>query len=913
MAANAITIPGAEEIEFYFSNGTYADAQAMPILKGKVVNELGKVFVKDGVGKLCKLMCDASGSSNTPPSRVFFSDSEGAASSDSVLIYDSINKKLGIGVSPAIGAKLHLHQASTANALIKLSNTTTGSGEHDGLNIGVVGDSYVVRTQYNRPIVVESENPSEPGQYLEIAKFQKTGSVSNTILNSDLKVNTIVAKSTAASVFLTHDNNTIKTRTATQVRADIGAAAVNHTQAISTITNLQDTLNNKQPLDTDLTAIAGLTHSNRHVMVSNGSSWTRRALEEADLPSLSISKITGLQTVLNNKQSTIFAGSEGQFYAWDKTMKAVDWTYVANKPSLFTPSSHGLVSSAHSVSGLTAGHFLKALSATTYGFAAITWSDIASKPSTFTPSAHTHPWSEITGKPSTYAPAAHTLVSHSDWSTYFDQALKTTSTPTFASINISNGGLINDWAHLGTTNNPSSPYAKRWYKAYELTGTSNADEDIELRVRGDVNYYYGSCIVRLKITRYSGDPANQLHVTITPISGWPSNALVKVDGGIVWVASNLIWGNIYGRFVQSIYNPGRVLFNTTYTETTPAGVSINGTFGVKTYNGDAQNVVFHDIDGANGNFTGQVNANNIDNTGFLQNTGYIASIYPLSDRSIHYRDVYQYSTTASSLTGTMKITLPKSWSSTMLTFTIKGYNYATGQGAWECIIGGYNGANWRNCTAEIRGTAPFSQVRLAHDGTKCCLLLGNTSTNWYYPQVAITEVFATYNNHTGWGEPYSMSFITSEDGITNIVTPTTSIYGNDAVIPNTALIGKTSTNKLNTGTFVRKTLSLNYTEINLDNETTWNFRIKTALTNSPAIFFNNAQEGDEVWVFNEYDTNSQPFVVMMNFNSAYTGITISPNTGLMLKCVGETFVGSTNFPAFVYGYIYTSGSLELKP
>ena len=27
MAANAITIPGAEEIEFYFSNGTYADAR----------------------------------------------------------------------------------------------------------------------------------------------------------------------------------------------------------------------------------------------------------------------------------------------------------------------------------------------------------------------------------------------------------------------------------------------------------------------------------------------------------------------------------------------------------------------------------------------------------------------------------------------------------------------------------------------------------------------------------------------------------------------------------------------------------------------------------------------------------------------------------------------------------------------
>ena len=202
---NIVTKEGATLAEIYRANNTYLNVAAE-------INEMQSALTTDLEthiwrvnNKVKKALKDASGSSNTPASRVFFSDSEGAASSDSVFIYDSINKKLGIGVSPAIGTKLHLHQASTANALIKLSNTTTGSGEHDGLNIGVVGDSYVVRTQHNRPIVIETENPSEPGQYLEIAKFQKTGSVSNTILNSDLKVNTIVAKSTAASVFLTHE------------------------------------------------------------------------------------------------------------------------------------------------------------------------------------------------------------------------------------------------------------------------------------------------------------------------------------------------------------------------------------------------------------------------------------------------------------------------------------------------------------------------------------------------------------------------------------------------------------------------------------------------------------------------------------------------------------------------------------
>lgn len=103
MAANAITIPGAEEIEFYFSNGTYADAQVMPILKGKVANELGKLFIKDGVGNLCKLMCDASGSSNTPEKRVFFADDEGQATSDASLTYDGNKLKTKVPTATEAG------------------------------------------------------------------------------------------------------------------------------------------------------------------------------------------------------------------------------------------------------------------------------------------------------------------------------------------------------------------------------------------------------------------------------------------------------------------------------------------------------------------------------------------------------------------------------------------------------------------------------------------------------------------------------------------------------------------------------------------------------------------------------------------------------------------------------------------
>lgn len=89
-------------------------------------------------------------------------------------------------------------------------------------------------------------------------------------------------------------------------------ARKNHGHSQSQITGLVDTvtahrnaINNKQPLDTDLTTIAGLTHSNRHVLISDGSTWTRRALVEADIPSLSISKTTGLQTALDGKAALV--------------------------------------------------------------------------------------------------------------------------------------------------------------------------------------------------------------------------------------------------------------------------------------------------------------------------------------------------------------------------------------------------------------------------------------------------------------------------------------------------------------------------------------------------------------------------------------------------------------------------------
>ncbi len=56
--------------------------------------------------------------------------------------------------------------------------------------------------------------------------------------------------------------------------------------------------------------------------------------------------------------------------------------------------------------------------------------------------------------------------------------------------------------------------------------------------------------------------------------------------------------------------------------------------------------------------------------------------------SMIYNNVKDYSI-AGSTTGTMKITMPKAWSNTMMRMVIHGYNYSS-MGAWEVVISGYN-------------------------------------------------------------------------------------------------------------------------------------------------------------------------------------------------------------------------------
>lgn len=157
------------------------------------------------------------------------------------------------------------------------------------------------------------------------------------------------------------------------------------------------------------------------------------------------------------------------------------------------------------------------------------------------------------------------------------------------------------------------------------------------------------------------------------------------------------------------------------------------------------------------------------------------SVFTTGDSGLReFDDVWGFKDTGNPTTGTLKITLPFSWTNTMMTLLIEGGNYAgtTEYGAWSLLLGGYNntGPSWYGATARLVGQAPFTQVRWGHDGTKCCILLGTTSTTWAYLHAVLKHLMVTYAGaDDGWGTGWSVSIISSESGIT--VTQTISTIG----------------------------------------------------------------------------------------------------------------------------------------
>lgn len=144
-----------------------------------------------------------------------------------------------------------------------------------------------------------------------------------------------------------------------------------------------------------------------------------------------------------------------------------------------------------------------------------------------------------------------------------------------------------------------------------------------------------------------------------------------------------------------------------------------------------------------------------------------------------FKNLAVFNTTTINSTGTIKITLPFSFTHSMITLKVKGYNYSS-TGYWEMNLAGYmypTSSAWVQTSADTSGTStPFTSVRFGHDGTRCCILLGTTSTVLNYPKVIIDELMVSFAGSTSdWSTGWSISQITDETGITVSSTPTVNL------------------------------------------------------------------------------------------------------------------------------------------
>ena len=107
------------------------------------------------------------------------------------------------------------------------------------------------------------------------------------------------------------------------------------------------------------------------------------------IPTLDISKISGLQTELDNKLDAVDALEIGSTADTAKAGNYVPtWSEVTSKPATFPPTIGTTATTAK------AGDYVPG------------WAEVTGKPTAFTPSAHTHAWADITDKPAVIASGA---------------------------------------------------------------------------------------------------------------------------------------------------------------------------------------------------------------------------------------------------------------------------------------------------------------------------------------------------------------------------------------------------------------------------------------------------------------------------------------------------------------------------
>jgi len=119
-------------------------------------------------------------------------------------------------------------------------------------------------------------------------------------------------------------------------------------------------------------------------------------------------------------------------------------------------------------------------------------------------------------------------------------------------------------------------------------------------------------------------------------------------------------------------------------------------------------------------------------------------------------------------TGAIKIRLPFKANNPMWYMTVKIYNYS-GRAISEYKMGNYSysdGSYNSAATCHADSGAPIHNVRFGNDGSYDCVWIGETSTSWTYPVVAVTDFSAGFrsgeasNTSSNWNISIVTSFNT---------------------------------------------------------------------------------------------------------------------------------------------------------
>lgn len=124
--------------------------------------------------------------------------------------------------------------------------------------------------------------------------------------------------------------------------------------------------------------------------------------------------------------------------------------------------------------------------------------------------------------------------------------------------------------------------------------------------------------------------------------------------------------------------------------------------------------------------------------------------------------------------GMVVITLPNTWNTAMNLYEIDIYDYVGGTKVDDAqhsklTIGVYNYTDTNYYNYGYTQLGSFNRkIRLAHDGTHCCILLGEPTSTWNYTQIFLSRVLAGHSEYRTWSSGYEINLVTSEAAYTKI-------------------------------------------------------------------------------------------------------------------------------------------------